>query len=145
MQDMKKIFITSLAIITLFTSCSKLGDVTPTPVNTTGPVTVNDITGSWHPVGVSGLNGEPEGMPDYYWYYIFNANSTYADYFSTQTQHTGTFSIGQQKSIIDGKIHSSISFDGSSNQSIITLKNDTLTISDNFTGGSKYFYIRRSN
>jgi hypothetical protein len=144
---MKKAFIlSSLVLVTLFTACDKKAAVNLQPkLKSVSPVTsatVAEITGKWLPVGASGLNGEPEAMSAISWHYVFNADSTYARYFSPQTQNNGTFHIGQQQSIIDGKLYSSISFDGSADKSIITLKNDTLTISDNFTGGSKYFFIR---
>jgi hypothetical protein len=144
---MKNVFISaSLLIITLFTACDKKAALSiqpklqhPSPVALIG---VSDITGKWHPVGVSGLNGEPEAMSDISWHYVFNADSTYVHYLSPQSQNTGTFHIGRQQSIVDGKIYSSISFNGSTEKSILTLKNDTLTISDNYTGGSKFFFIR---
>src|ERR1700694_5079599 len=102
---MKKVFITSLAIVALLTACNKNKDAKPVPSNPVAPISANDLAGKWQPVSVSGLNGEPEAMPDIFWYYTFNANSTYVHYFSPQTQKTGTFHIGQEQSITDGKLH----------------------------------------
>ncbi|MFI5160028.1 MAG: lipocalin family protein [Sphingobacteriales bacterium] len=139
---MKKAFLSSLIIVALFTSCNKNNNAKPVPVSTVAPVSASDLAGKWQPVSVTGLNGEPKAMSDISWHYIFNENSTYVDYFSSQSQRNGAFQMGQAKSITDGQIHPAISFDGASSQSIVVIKNDTLTISDNFVGGSRFFFVR---
>lgn len=132
---MKKLLFLSLIIIAAATSCKKDGAPTPThPV--AGP-----ITGTWQLVAArGGLTGGFIPIPDIYTAYTFKTDSTYA---YTLSNSGGTFHVGQVKSLITGQMQADISFSNpNAGGGLITLKNDTLTISDNHTEPYIGIYVR---
>jgi len=132
---MKKLLFLSLIIVAAATSCKKEGTAKPiTPV-------VGPITGTWQLVAArGGLTGGFIPIPDIYTAYTFKADSTYA---YTLSNNGGTFHVGQVKSVITGQMQADISFsDPNAGGGLITLKNDTLTISTNHADPYIGIYVR---
>lgn len=129
----------SIFLFMLLMACHKKAKNDPAPV----PIH-NSIIGSWQ--FVSALTG-PDGKKvnaSGKLVYMFNADSTFKQTNNDTLQNSGNFYIRKEKSNFTGKIEESLSFISATTGVgfLITLKPDTLVITENHEAPSIYTYVR---
>ena len=105
----------------------------------------SQLAGGWiYLYQVGGIAGKPTNFPmsGNTSLLVLSGNQTYRTLLNNKVQTDGSYSLGSVKSYFSGGNDNAIKFDSSADWQIIAVRNDTLTISDNYADGYGTIYIK---
>ena len=124
-----------LVVAGAFLSCSKRTSIDSTAIDFVGRWQYQYQSGGQTGLKVYQQSGKITTLN-------FNSDKTYQRLSDNNTPQEGVYAVKAVKSIFTGNDDNGISFDSSNSWKIITVRKDTLSLSDNFPDGFSQVYLK---